>query len=504
MTSHCEKEYCSSLPHSVWPADWLRQVEPVAAASLGISLYALMLRAGAAAYALARDRYPSCRHWLVLCGHGNNGGDGYVVARLAAEAGTKVTVIACERSRSLPPEVATARQIWLESGGEILPANSRWPEDIDLIIDGLLGTGLEAAPRAPYEVLIEMVNRSSAPVISVDIPSGLQAETGVALGAVVRATHTLTFIALKPGLLTGQARDWVGQLHYSALGLADWLATQPPQIQRITGTDLGKWLKPRRPCSHKGEHGRLLLVGGDHGFGGAIRLAAEAALRSGAGLVRVLTHIEHVGPLLTARPELMVQPLNDNTLQHAVEWADVIVVGPGLGQGDWGNNALKLLQTSDKPALWDADALNLLALHPEKRQNRVLTPHPGEAARLLNCRTADIESDRLLAARRLVEQYGGVVVLKGAGSLIAGQHGELAIADVGNAGMASGGMGDVLSGIIGGLLAQKCSLYDAACAGCVVHGAAADYVAEKQGTRGLLASDLLQVIPHYVNPELAK
>jgi NAD(P)H-hydrate epimerase len=504
MTSHSEKPYADSLPHSVWSADWIRQAEPVAAAALGISLYQLMLRAGSAAYALARDHYPTSSHWLVLCGHGNNGGDGYVVARLAMADGVKVTLIACEGSRPLPLEAANARQAWLESGGEILPANSRWPEEIDLIIDGLLGTGLGAAPRAPYDALIEAANRTSAPVIALDIPSGLLAESGATPGAVIRAAHTLAFIALKPGLLTGQARDWVGQLHHSTLGLSDWLAKQPSQIKRITARDLGQWLKPRRPCSHKGDHGRLLLVGGDHGFGGAIRMAAEAALRSGAGLVRVLTHIEHVGPLLTACPELMVQRLTDDQLQQALEWADVVVIGPGLGQSDWGKNALKLLQTSDKPALWDADALNLLALHPEKRQNRVITPHPGEAARLLNCHTADIESDRLLAVRKLVAQYGGVAVLKGAGTLIADQQGEMAIADVGNAGMASGGMGDVLSGIIGGLLAQKLPLYDAACAGCVVHGAAADGVAEKQGTRGLLATDLLPIIPHYVNPELAK
>jgi NAD(P)H-hydrate epimerase len=180
------------------------------------------------------------------------------------------------------------------------------------------------------------------------------------------------------------------------------------------------------------------------------------------------------------------------------------VIGPGLGQAEWGKNALNVLQTSDKPALWDADALNLLALNPEKRQNRVMTPHPGEAARLLSCSTVDIESDRLLAVRKLTARYGGVAVLKGAGTLIADEQGQMAIADVGNAGMASGGMGDVLSGIIGGLLAQKLSLYDAACAGCVVHGAAGDRVAERQGTRGMLATDLLPDILHFVNPEWAK
>lgn len=504
MTNHREQQYSASLPHSVWSADWLRQAEPAAAASLGISLYSLMQRAGAAAYALARDHYPTSKHWLVLCGHGNNGGDGYVVAGLAAADNIRVTVVACDGPRPLPPEAAAARQAWLASGGEIQPVDSCWPEGIDLIIDGLLGTGLGSAPRAPYDVLIETANRARAPVISLDIPSGLLAESGAAPGAVIRAAHTVTFIAVKPGLLTGQARDWVGQLHYSPLGLTDWLAKQTPQIQRITADDLTQWLKPRRPCSHKGDHGRLLLIGGDYGFGGAIAMAAEAALRAGAGLVRVLTRVEHVGPLLAARPELMVQRLSDDGLQQALEWAEVTVIGPGLGQGDWGRNALKQLQSSDKPTLWDADAVNLLALHAEKRQNRVITPHPGEAARLLGCRAADIESDRLLAARRLAEQYGGVVVLKGAGTLIAGQQGEMAIADVGNAGMASGGMGDVLSGIIGGLLAQKLSLYDAACAGCVVHGAAADDVAAKQGTRGLLASDLLPKIPRYVNPEMAK
>lgn len=504
MTSHNKEQYSSSLPHSVWSADWIRQAEPLAAAAQGISLYSLMQRAGAAAYALAHERYPHSNHWLVLCGHGNNGGDGYVVARLAAAVGTQVTVIAVQSAHPLPPEAAAARQAWLECGGEIQSANSHWPENIDLIIDGLLGTGLAAAPRAPYDGLIETANKVGVPIISLDIPSGLLAESGATPGAVVRATQTLTFIALKPGLLTGQARDWVGQLHCNTLGLADWLVTQPLQIQRITADNLGQWLKPRRPCSHKGDHGRLLLVGGDHGLGGAIRMAAEAALRSGAGLVRVLTHHEHVAPLLTARPELMVQPLTDDSLHQAIEWADVIVVGPGLGQGDWGRNALQRLQSSDKPALWDADALNMLALAPEKRQNRVITPHPGEAARLLGCSTADIESDRLLAVRKLAVQYGGVAVLKGAGTLIAGPQGEMAIADVGNAGMASGGMGDVLSGIIGGLLAQKLSLYDAACAGCVVHGAVADNIAAKQGTRGLLATDLLPMIPHYVNPEWVK
>ncbi len=482
----------------------MRQNEAIAAAHFSLSLFDLMVRAGNAAFELARKQYPTARHWLILCGHGNNGGDGYIVASRALAAGLNVTLIACPGNRPLPAEAHQAQSQWLAAGGVINQPNILWPQHIDLIIDGLLGIGLRAAPQSVYATLIDTANRHHAAKISLDIPSGLSADSGAALGSVIRADHTLTFVTLKPGLLTGQARDWVGHLHCNDLGLAPWLATQPVQIERLTAGNLPQWLKPRRPCAHKGEHGRLLLVGGDKGLGGAIRMAGEAALRSGAGLVRVLTHIEHVAPMLAARPELMVQELTDETLAQSMDWADVLVVGPGLGQSDWGRNALNLLQQSDKPALWDADALNLLALNPLKRQNRVLTPHPGEAARLLGCRVADIESDRLLSARNIVKQYGGVVVLKGAGTLIASEQGEMAIADVGNAGMASGGMGDILSGIIGGLIAQKLVLYDAACAGCVVHGVAADKLAEVQGTRGLLATDLLSVIPKYVNPELAK
>lgn len=459
-----------------------------------------MQRAGAAAFQLARDSYPQTNHWLVLCGPGNNGGDGYVVAQLAAAAGVRVTLIACAGSSPLPEEATYARRAWLDGGGTVVEASVRWPADIDLIIDGLLGTGLTVAPRPPFTALIAAVNRQHVPVIALDIPSGLNAATGATPGVVVRATATLTFVALKPGLLTGQARDWVGRLHYDSLGLTTWLVQQPAPIARLTPRQLLGWLPPRRPCAHKGEHGRLLLIGGDRGYGGAIRMAAEAALRSGAGLVRVLTHSDHLGALLAVRPELMAQALTPETLSAALDWAEVVVIGPGLGQTAWGQMAVMALESVPKITLWDADALNLLAINPQTRQNRVLTPHPGEAARLLACSVAEIESDRLLAARNLVSLYGGVVVLKGAGTIVASERGELAIADVGNPGMASGGMGDLLAGIIGGLLAQKLSLYDAACAGCVVHGAAADEIAERQGCRGMLATDLLEAIPWLVNP----
>lgn len=501
MTNHRKRENARSLPHSVWPAQALRRLESEGADSLGITLYELMLRAGGAVFELIRRRWPQARHWLVLCGHGNNGGDGYVAARLAQAAGYQVTLLACESERPLPEEAEAARSSWLNAGGEIHAADAPWPEPVDIIVDALLGAGLNRAPADDYAQLIEKANRHPAPVFAIDMPSGLAAANGTAPGAVIAAEATLAPIAIKPGHLTGKARDYVGELHYHGLGLENWLAGQQAPMARYDAQSLTRWLTLRRPTSHKGDHGRLLVVGGDRGTAGAIRMTAEAALRAGAGLVRVLTHQDNIIPILAARPEIMVDALTDEALQQALEWADVVAIGPGLGQKEWGKKALRRVENFPKPMLWDADALNLLAFNPDKRQNRIITPHPGEAARLLNVATAEIESDRLLAAQRLVKRYGGVAVLKGAGTVIASESGEMAFADVGNAGMASGGMGDVLSGIIGALCGQKLNLYDAACAGCVVHGAAADAVAARFGTRGMLATDLFSELYRFVNPE---
>jgi len=502
MTDHTVKKNPASIPHSIWDADDLRRAEKEAADSLGITLFELMQRAGEAAFNVARHAYPDATHWLILCGHGNNGGDGYVVARLAVAAGLRVTLLAQESDKPLPEEASDARDAWLNAGGTIHAADILWPDDIDLIVDGLLGTGLRNAPRDPIAALIERANAHPAPVVALDIPSGLIAQTGATPGAVIHAAHTITFIALKPGLLTGKARDVVGKLHHNALGLDGWLAGQDTHITRFDETDLAQWLTPRRPTSHKGDHGRLVIIGGDHGTAGAIRMAGEAALRSGAGLVRVLTRSENISPIITARPELMVHELTPQTLDDSLEWADVVVVGPGLGQQAWGKQALQKVGNFRKVTLWDADALNLLAINPDKRHNRILTPHPGEAARLLNCSVAEIERDRLLSAQRLVKRYGGVAVLKGAGTIVACESGAMGIVDAGNAGMASGGMGDVLSGIIGALLGQKLTPYDAACAGCVVHGAAADRLAAQYGTRGMLATDLFCTLRRVVYPDV--
>jgi len=502
MTDHKMKKNPTSIPYSIWPADALRNAEKEAADALGVTLYELMQRAGEAAWNLAHTTWPDTRHWLILCGHGNNGGDGYVVARLAVAAGIEVTLLALESDKPLPEEARAAQQAWLNAGGMIHAADAPWPEEIDLIIDGLLGTGLNSAPRDNVALLIERANAHCAPIVALDVPSGLIARTGATPGAAINAAATITFIALKPGLLTGKARDVVGSLHHNALGLEGWLTGQETNITRLEASQLVHWLPPRRATSQKGDHGKLAIIGGDSGTAGAIRMTGEAALRAGAGLVRVLTRAENIAPIITARPELMLHELTTHSLEEALAWADVVVIGPGLGQQPWGKQALQKVENFRKPMLWDADALNLLAINPDKRHNRILTPHPGEAARLLNCSIAEIESDRLLSAQRLVKRYGGVVVLKGAGTVVASESGALGIVDAGNAGMASGGMGDVLSGIIGALLGQKLSLYDAACAGCVAHGAAADRLAARYGTRGMLATDLFDTLRRVVNPDV--
>lgn len=311
MTDHQQNRHAASLPHSVFSADWVRENEKVGARYHDLSLYQLMENAGEAAFQLCRRLYPDARRWLVLCGHGNNGGDGYVVARFARQYGMEVTVIGGGAEQRLPEEAQRAREHWLNNYGQILPYDAPWPLQCDLIVDGLLGTGVHGVPKEPYASLIRAANAHIAPTVALDIPSGLNAETGAIEGEAIEAKQTLTFVALKPGLLTGKARDAVGELHYASLGISRWLAEQATQIERLTAESLPQWLTPRKPCSHKGDHGRLLVVGGDCGLGGAVRMAGEAALRSGSGLVRVLTRRQHVAPLLAARPELMVQALDE-------------------------------------------------------------------------------------------------------------------------------------------------------------------------------------------------
>jgi NAD(P)H-hydrate epimerase len=456
-----------------------------------------MSRAASAAFEQMLAAWPEPEQVQVLCGTGNNGGDGFLISDLAHKRGIATTVMQLGDAGKISGDALQARQQAVANGVNIRPYDEGELLGVGVIVDAMLGTGLGGEVRDAYREAIEAVNVSGAPVLAVDIPSGLCSDTGRVLGAAVRADLTVTFIGLKRGLFTQAAADHVGAIYFSDLAV-------PPEIyaqveSRCSRLELEALLErlPERPATaHKGLYGTVLVVGGDYGMAGAAAMAAEAALRCGTGLVRVATRPEHVAALVARVPEAMPQGVESGEdFAPLLEAADVLVVGPGLGQSAWSEHLLQRALASGKPMVLDADGLNLLADGragaAQAQENRVLTPHPGEAARLLDSTTGDVQADRFAAVAALQQRYGGAVVLKGNGSLIADGN-EVLLSDYGNPGMASGGMGDVLSGVIGALLAQGLPAVEAAALGVCLHGAAADLAAE-DGQRGLVATDLM---PH--------
>ena len=482
-------------PQALYRVAEIREAERIAIQELGIPGLQLMRDAGLAAFKALQQRWPDQRKLTIFCGAGNNAGDGYVVAKLALQAGYQIWVHSPVDAQTLKGDALTAYHDFFDAGGRIMEFDSQQkPEGI--IVDALLGTGLSRTVSAEYSTVISLINQSACPVLAIDVPSGLHADSGCVLGCAVKADLTVTFIALKCGLFTGEARDYCGEIICSSLDLPEDLIIKLPSIASLLSKTP---LEPRSRCAHKGIFGHVLLIGGNHGYMGAIRLAGEAALRSGAGLVSIATRTKHANLLNIGRPELMCHAVETPyDLSGLLEKASVVVIGPGLGQDEWAISMLNRVLASDKACVIDADALNLLAKNPVKRQNWILTPHPGEAARLLGLTTAFIANDRFAAVKQIQNQYGGVCVLKGAGSLIANEE-SIFVSTTGNPGMASGGMGDVLAGLSGALVAQGLSLIDAAKLAVYVHGEAADTIANKSGERGMLASDLLPKIREHLN-----
>ena len=455
----------------------------------------LMSRAARAAFDCLISTWPQPECVQVLCGTGNNGGDGFLVADMAHKRGIRTTVLQVGDAEKITGDALLARQQALANGVEILPFAEGAVLPIGVVVDALLGTGLGGDVRGEYATAIAEINAAGTAVLAVDIPSGLCADTGRVLGHAVRADLTVTFIGLKRGLFTLQAMDYTGELQFADLMVPAQIYRQvPADCHRLELEALLDDLAPRPATAHKGLYGTVLVVGGDYGMAGAATLAAEAALRCGAGLVRVATRPEHVAALVARTPEVMPRGVESGEeLQPLLEAADVLVVGPGLGQSPWAQYLLQAAVASGKPMVLDADGLNLLAAQAvQPRPGMILTPHPGEAARLLGISTAAVQADRFAAARALQDKFGAVVVLKGNGSLVAGDD-ALLLSDYGNPGMASGGMGDVLSGVIGSLLAQGMAPLQSAALGVCLHGAAADIAAE-EGQRGLAASDLAPIL----------
>ncbi|MGB2237794.1 MAG: NAD(P)H-hydrate dehydratase [Pseudomonadales bacterium] len=457
-----------------------------------ISGLKLMGKAARSVLAFIDREIPNVQRAQVFCGSGNNAGDGFLIAAFLADRGWSVQVFLIGDPSKLGLDAASALKVCQGSAAQMsrVEGNEGAASVIDpnsVIIDALLGLGVSGPVRPEYQSVIAAINTSGAAVISVDLPSGLDPDTGVADAVCVRATATVTFIAHKIGLFSQDGPEVSGRVVLDDLGVPEPLMKD--FAAAAVSTLVALPLSPRPKRSHKGTFGRVLVVGGNKGMGGAPLLAAEAALRSGAGLVSVVTRAEHVSGFLARRPELMVRAANDEMdLTELMAQASAIVIGPGLGQDTWALNLFHQVMACEKPLVIDADALNLVSRFGLANRSSVMTPHPLEAARLLG--QAHVDADRMRVLDALVDRYPGVKVLKGHGTLVGDGH-RTALNPFGNPGMATAGMGDVLSGIIGSLLAQGCNLWEAATLSVAHHAAAADAASLKQGEVGLLASDVI-------------
>ena len=491
----------SSLPVAVHTAAQVRALDRHAIDDLQIPSYTLMTRAGEAALGALRSCWPSAQRIAVVCGPGNNGGDGYVLARLAREQRLEVVAVGLHEPARLQGDARRAYDDFLAAGGTVGSWHADCLRGMDVIVDAIFGVGLSRPVDGVAAEAIAAINHSDARVLALDIPSGLHADTGEILGDAVRAERTVTFLGLKLGFYLGEGPNCVGVVMFDALELpAQALAYVEATALRIDEPEVAELLPPRRRTAHKGQQGSVLVIGGNIGMPGAARMAGEAALRAGAGLVTIATRSENVAAIVGARPELMCRGVNSaEELTALIARADVLALGPGLGQDEWAQAMFETALAKDRRVVVDADALSLLAQSPRKNAHWILTPHPGEAARLIGKTTAEVQHDRLGAAREIAARYGGTVVLKGAGTLVLSDEGLPAICDRGNPGMASAGMGDVLTGVIAGIVAQKAELAAAARVGVLVHALAGD-MAARRGERGLLATDLLAYLPTCVNP----
>jgi len=472
-----------------------------AAISSGTTELDLMVHAGTAAFKTCRKYWPEAKRFIVFAGHGNNGGDGYVLAKLIHHEGLEVKVYVIGPTDDLSEAATWAWHNCVHSGIEVKPFLPGLTYDADVFVDALLGIGLKGPVREPYSSAIDIMNRSGKPILALDVPTGLNADTGTHEGIVVHASVTETFIGLKPGLFTAEGVGVCGKVYHDALGIHEELITKiRPHSLKISTTDFTPLLPHRVKSAHKGDFGHVLVIGGDCGMSGAVRMAAEATARTGAGLVSIATRADHADVIASSRPEIMCHAINKaKELRPLLDKATVVVVGPGLGHQSWGESLWEFLLECQLPLVVDADALNFLAKKPQHRLNWIITPHPGEAGRLLETDSTTIQHDRFSAVKNLQSRFGGIAILKGAGTLIADGIDPIAVCSMGNPGMASGGMGDVLSGVLGGLIAQGLSLSEAAHLGVLMHSTAADRAAEEGGERGLLAMDVVNKLQAVVN-----
>lgn len=507
------------LAYKAVSSEQVKSLESQAAKAANCSMFDLMTRAGEAAYTVLTRHWPKVHKILIVAGNGNNAGDAYVVAKLAQENGKQVCVICEDTQRKLAGDAGIAQEQWLALSGQTRLFDEVGLADFELVIDGLLGTGITGEVNENFQFLIKNINNSKLPVLSLDLPSGMQANTGIALPICIKADITVSFIAPKLGLLTGIGKEFCGHIELSDLGIGTEFYELAAVASQVVNWSLLQPLKARPIHGNKGTFGKLLCIGGNRGMPGAIRLSAESALRTGTGLVKVYCHQSSGLHVASGRPEIMLQYQD---LENALNWSSCVVIGPGLGMDQWAvqklEHLLKYLANNPKPVVIDADALNLLANKKDKAHVHkilanlpacILTPHPGEAARLLESTIQHVENDRYLASKKLAQMFGATCILKGAGTLIHSEQNvsqgqpllecESWVCNGGNPGMATAGMGDLLTGILAALLAQGMSEQQAAVYGVCLHAEAGDRIARQYGQRGMIASDLLTPLRAIIN-----
>ncbi len=504
-----------AITRKLYTASQIRQLDQALARARGVPTWQLMQDAATAAYSVLKANWPEAKRIIIMTGSGNNAGDGWLLAALLCAAGVTARVIAVKQPDKLCGDASLAADAALQAGCEwrlwasTADGSEQDLRDGDLLVDALLGTGITGELRDDYETAVNSINHSGTPVLALDLPTGLNADTGAIQGACVKANITVTFVAWKRGQMTLDGPDYCGLLSLADLGLSNY----PELLQQvITDTtvdylgiaDLHQQLPVRNCNSHKKSYGHVIVIAGNRGMAGAGLLAATAALRSGAGLVTLLTHADHVHGLHSGCPELMLVGIDaDAQLPTTLlTRADCIVIGPGMGQDSWAERIWSGLEqflsarNTDQvlPLVVDADGLSYLTNDHLPGCQLVLTPHPGEAARLLQTSTSSIQQDRFASALELAECYNACVILKGNGTIISGKTQQPALSTYGNPGMATAGMGDVLAGVCGGLLAQKTGdVHTMTCIAVVVHGLAGDHAA-KHGQYSLIAGDVINAL----------
>ncbi len=492
-----------SQSQALYSVAQVRALDAHAINVLGVPGYTLMQRAAEASLNALRSRWPTAMHIAIVCGGGNNGGDGYVLARYARAAGLTVSLFAAVDRKLLKGDARRAADDFLAGGGQAQVFSAAALDAAELLVDALLGTGARAPLPPEMLAVIAAMNRSRLPILALDLPSGLDGDLGIVQGDAVRADTTITFVAAKTGLYLGSGPEYAGRVLFDSLDVTPPAsAAGEATLERIDESELARALPRRGRAAHKGDFGRVLIIAGARGMAGAARLAGEAALRSGAGLVTVATAPENVSAIVGGRPELICFGANGATdIQRALALATVVAVGPGLGTDAWSRALLDAALGSGKNLIIDADGLNMIASASlAVPKDAILTPHPGEAARLLNCGTSEVQADRPAALRQLVARTGAVVVLKGAGTLVGAPNRIPALCTRGNPGMAAPGMGDVLTGTLAALLAQCHDPVLAARAGVIAHALAGDDLARQGGGRGMLALELAEGLTRWVNP----